>query len=80
MNMKPTEKKVTYDESVSFLKYRLDTLKKEFEEKSREFIWQTQHGGGIQNIHMLHTIRDLNFLYTDIAAHIDALRSLKVDL
>lgn len=80
MNMKPREKRITYDESVSFLKYRLDNLKKDFEKKSEEFIWQTQHGGGINNIHMLYTIRDLNSLYTNIAAHVDALRSLKVEI
>ena len=75
-----SKKKVTYEQSVSFIKYRLEGLERQFKEMSDKFIWQTQQGGGIQNIHMLDTIRALNFLYTDIAAHRDALRSLKVEI
>jgi hypothetical protein len=74
------KKKVTYDEAVSFTKFRLDGLERQFKETSDRFIWQTQQGGGINNIHMLDTIRALQFLYLEIAAHRDALRSLKVEI
>ncbi len=73
-------KKPTLNQRISFTKFRLECLEKEFEEASKNFIWQTQQGGGLKNIHMLDTIRRLNFLYTDIAAHRDALRSLEVDI
>lgn len=73
------KKKVTYDEALSFIKFRLDGLERQFKETSDRFIWQTQQGGGINNIHILDTIRALNFLYTEIAAHRDVLRSLKVE-
>lgn len=73
-------KKVKYEEAVSFTKYRLESLERQFKEASDKFVWQTQQGGGIKNIHMSETIRTLNFLYTDIAAHYDALRSLEVKI
>lgn len=73
-------KKVTYDEAVSHIQNRLESLERRFKETSDNFIWQTQQGGGINNIHMMDTINSLKFLYTDIAAHRDALRSLKVNL
>jgi hypothetical protein len=72
------KKKVTYKEAVSFTQFRLERLENQFKEASDKFIWQTQQGGGIDNIHMLDTIRALNNLYLDIAAHRDALRSLQV--
>lgn len=73
------KKKATYDEALSFVKFRLDSLERQFKETSDRFIWQIQQGGGINNIHMLDTIRALNFLYAEIAAHRDALRSMKVE-
>lgn len=78
--MPRSKKKTSYDSALAFTKYRLGVLEKEFEEASKNFIWQTQQGGGIKNIHMLDTIRRLNFLYTDIAAHYDAIRSLEVNI
>jgi hypothetical protein len=75
-----SKKKTSYDSALSFTKYRLNNLEKEFEEASKNFIWQIQQGGGWKNIHMLDTIRKLNFLYTNIAAHHDALRSLEVKI
>jgi hypothetical protein len=74
------KKKVKLEQTVSFTKYRLERLEAQFKEVSERFIWQTQHGGGINNIHMLDSIRQLNFLYTNIAAHHDALRSLNVEI
>ncbi len=63
--------------NISFTKYRLDTLQKQFIEASKQFVWITSTGGGAKNIHMLDTIKNLHLLYLDIAAHSDALRSIE---
>lgn len=71
-------KKIKLEQAVSFTTFRLETLQNQFKDASTRFVWQSQQGGGIHNIHMLDTIRELNSLYTQIAAHLDALRSLNV--
>lgn len=73
-------KKIKKINPEDWAKIRLESLERLFKEKSDQFIWQTQQGGGIKNIHMLDTIRDLQMLYLQIAAHHDALRSLKVQI
>lgn len=79
MKIKKTKAEL-YTDAVDFAKFRLDCLTRQFKTTSERFIWQTQQGGGISNIHMLDTIRELNVLYTDIAVHRDALRSLNVEI
>lgn len=75
-----SKKKITYEQAVSFTKYRKEVLEAQFNENAKQFSWIMEHGGGMKNIHMLDIIRRLNFLYTDIAAHTDALRALNVEI
>lgn len=75
-----SKKKITLEQAVSFTTYRKESLEREFDEAAKNFTWMMQNGGGIKNIHMLDVIRKMNFLYTQIAAHYDALRSLNVDI
>lgn len=76
--MKKLRRKPTLKQAISFTQFRKDCLEKEFEECSKRLIWQLTEGGGMKNIHILHTIRELDSLYRDIGSHNDALRSLKV--
>jgi hypothetical protein len=73
-------RKPTLKQAISFTQFRKECLEKEFEECSKRLIWQLTQGGGLKNIHILNTIRELDSLYRDVAVHSDALRSLKVDI
>ncbi len=53
---------------------------KEFNTKADEFTHLMQKGGGVYNIGMLDTIRDLQWLYNKLAAYTLAEREIKVDI
>ena len=41
----------------------------DFDAKAKELIWQLTEGGGSRNIHILDTIRQLEFSYIKTAAY-----------
>jgi hypothetical protein len=72
--------KPTLDYSVGFLEFKLQGLEMKYAEYAKNFAMYVDTGVGLTNIHVLDTLRSLTFLYTDIAAHRDALRSLKGEI
>lgn len=69
--------KPSVDYSVGFLEFKLKNLEIKYEKYSKDYAYYVEGGVGLTNIHVLDTLRTLTFLYTDIAAHRDALNSLK---
>jgi hypothetical protein len=65
--------------SVSWLEYKIKSLETQYNELAGNYAYYVKIGVGLTNIHVLDTLRSLAFLYTDIAAHRDALRSLKAE-
>ena len=53
---------------------------KEFNAKADEFVHIMKNGGGVYNIHMLDSIRDLQWLYNKLAAYTLAEKEIKVDI
>ena len=45
-----------------------------FDKTAENLVWQIQHGGGSHNLHILQTIRDLEWCYLSCAAYKLALR------
>lgn len=58
---------------------QLGKLYEDFEKYAAQFTHIMKIGGGIKNLHMGDTIRNLQFVYLQIAAHIDAARDIKKD-
>jgi len=71
-------RKPTLKQAIALTTFRKDNLKKEFDACSKILIWQLTKGGGMNNIHILYTIRELESLYRDIGAYQSTLRDLKV--
>jgi hypothetical protein len=69
--------KPTVEFSASWLEYRIENLEGQYNKLAANYAHYVKIGVGLTNIHVLDTLRSLAFLYTDIAAHKDALRSLK---
>lgn len=72
--------KPTLDYSVKFLEFKIQGLEMKYAEYAKNFAMYVEAGVGLTNIHVLDTLRSLTFLYTDIAAHRDALHSLKGEI
>ncbi len=72
--------KPTVDFSVGFLELRIQQLESQYNKLAEQYAHFVKEGVALSNIFVLDTLRGLQFLYTDIAAHKDALRSLKVDI
>lgn len=73
----PTE--LQAPKSVSLVEFRLQELKREFEQQARLFkaMMDPDHGGGLECVAMLDCLRALNTRYLSIAAHTYALRSVQ---
>jgi hypothetical protein len=78
--MSKREKKKTLDKAIDFTQFKLDNLERQYDNVSKKYAHMVNIGVGLTAIEALDTIRSLLFLYTDIAAHRDALRSMKVDI
>ena len=72
--------KPSVDFSVGWMKIKIEQLEREYKEVSENYVWMVQQGVGLTNIHVLDSLRRLTYLYTTIAAHHDAIRSLKVEV
>lgn len=66
--------------SSTFVEQRLDQLHGAFEKQAGQFRHLMEHGGGVNNVWMLDTLRSLQMLYLQISAHHDARRSLRIEL
>jgi hypothetical protein len=55
---------------------RLGQLQEDFHSEAAKFMHIMTNGGGLKNMHMEDTIRRLNVLYLQIAAHLDAARDI----
>lgn len=47
----------------SWLKIQANIKQREFDGKAKELVWQLTEGGGSKNIHVLDTIRSLEWAY-----------------
>lgn len=72
--------KPTVEFSASWLEYRIKQLEGEYDKLSKQYAHCVTIGVGLNALGILDTLRSLAFLYTDIAAHRDALRSLKTEI
>lgn len=72
--------KPSVDSSVGWLKIRIEQMETEYNAVSRNYASMVTDGYGLTNIHVLDMLRQLQFLYTTLAAHHAALRSLKVEV
>ena len=64
--------------SQSYLSRQLASLESQFDQKAKDLVNQLTYGGGLENIHLLGTIRDLEFLYLMIASHRAAVREVSI--
>lgn len=64
----------------SLLDFRLEMLEAEFKKEADFLAVLMRQGGGIQNIHMLGCLQNLQMTYLQVAAHRDAKRSLQASL
>ena len=55
---------------------QLGRLQEDFHNEAGKFLHIMANGGGLKNMHMSETIRRLNLLYLQIAAHLDAARDI----
>lgn len=55
---------------------QLGKLQEDFQSEAAKFMHIMANGGGIKNMQMSETIRRLNILYLQIAAHLDAARDI----
>ena len=53
----------------SWMDHEAQRLLREFDEVGKTLIWQLQQGGGVRNIHIANTIRELDRLYWVNAAY-----------
>ena len=72
--------KPTVEFSADWLEYKIRGLEEQYNKLAEQYAYFVKHGIALTNIHVLDTLRGLTFLYTDIAAHKDALRSLKTEI
>ena len=73
------KKKIPIDQSIRFLEYKIERLEHQYQEHAKNFAQMVSVGVALTAVGALDTIRSLNFLYTDIAAHRDALRTMKLE-
>ena len=55
---------------------QLGILNENFQSEAAKFAHIMTHGGGILNMGMADTLRKLNYLYMQVAAHVDAARDI----
>jgi hypothetical protein len=55
---------------------QLGKLQEDFQSEAAKFMHVMTNGGGLKNMHMGDTIRRLNYIYLQIAAHLDAARDI----
>ncbi len=55
---------------------QLGKLQEDFHNEAAKFMHMMANGGGLKNMHMSETIKRLNLLYLQIAAHLDAARDV----
>lgn len=55
---------------------QLGKLQEDFHNETAKFMHVMSNGGGLKNMNLGETIRRLNFLYLQIAAHLDAARDV----
>lgn len=55
---------------------QLGKLQEDFHSESAKFMHIMTNGGALKNMHMGDTLRRLNLLYLQIAAHLDAARDI----
>lgn len=67
-----------YEDTWVGTQYKL-TLR-QFEEKSKELTYVIQFGGGIENLHMMDLLKDLQWLYLKAASLKMAANEIKVDI
>lgn len=72
--------KPTVEFSASWLEYKIGELERKYDDLSKKYAHCVSIGVGLNAVGILDTLRNLAFLYTDIAAHKDALRSLKTEI
>lgn len=73
------KKKIPLDQSIRFLEYKIEQLEQQYQEHAKSFAQMVSVGVALTAVGALDTIRSLNFLYTDIAAHRHALRTMKLE-
>lgn len=71
--------KPTMEFSASWLEYKIKGLEADYNKLSKEYAHCVNQGVGLYAIGILDTLRNLAFLYSDIAAHKHALQSLKTE-
>lgn len=71
--------KPTVEFSASWLEYKIGELEAQYDKLSKEYAHCVSIGVGLNALGILDTLRNLAFLYTDIAAHKHALQSLKTE-
>ncbi len=55
---------------------QLGKLQEDFHSEAAKFMHIMTNGGGLKNMHMSDTLVRLNFLYSAVAAHLDAARDV----
>lgn len=55
---------------------QLGKLQEDFQSEAAKFMHIMTNGGGIKNMGMSDTLRTLNMLYLQVAAHLDAARDV----
>lgn len=60
-------------ESISWTQHKINNLETSFADQCKELQRIMSVGGGINNIHIGALLRDLHFLYLNVAAHREAL-------
>lgn len=68
---KKIEKKVP-----PFFMVQIGKLVEDFQSEAAKFSHMMTAGGGIRNMGMLDTLRRLQFIYLQVAAHLDAARDM----
>lgn len=83
MAKKPKTKKAAPpkpERTPTFVELTRDSIKAELDECIKRLNWQITQGGSYMNIHFLDTLRATEMGYRCYAAHLDACRSLKIQL
>ena len=71
------KKKIAKYASNSWMEHESQRLMKEFSEVGKQLVWQLDQGGGIKNIHIADTIRELDRLYWINATYQKAVKDAK---
>lgn len=72
--------KPNLNSTISFTEMNLAYLEGQYTKLAEDFTCMYKNGSALENIHALDTLRSMLHLYTNIAAHRDVLRSLKIKI